>query len=311
VESKVSALAAECEAECSTDYEKALWFHDWIINNAEYDYEYKYCSAEGVLARGTGTCEAYHRAYVMLLNKVGIETGRIEGNGHVWTAVKMDGKWYQVDTTWDDMGDAYKGTDYEHMYFGLTDEIIGLVHSDHASAVAGYESYSYEDNYFIKSGQISKWLDPVKEQVDEKIKVGETEFAITINDSTPANYKNVIYNLVAYSLSQQNLNGKKITASYADNKISCIIKTVKSGTTVKTTKLTMKVKKLTLKKGAKYKLKVVRKPSASTQKITYVSSNKKIATVSEKGVVKAKKKGRVTITAKSGSKKATCKIIIK
>jgi uncharacterized protein YjdB len=73
----------------------------------------------------------------------------------------------------------------------------------------------------------------------------------------------------------------------------------------------MKVKKLTLKKGAKYKLKVVRKPSASTQKITYVSSNKKIATVSEKGVVKAKKKGRVTITAKSGSKKATCKIIIK
>jgi transglutaminase-like putative cysteine protease len=317
VESRVSTLAAECETECSTDYEKALWFHDWIINNADYDYEYKYCSAEGVLARGTGTCEAYHRAYVMLLNKVGIETGRIEGNGHVWTAVKMDGKWYQVDTTWDDLGDEYRGTYYEHIYFGITDEIIGLVHSDHTSAEAGYESNSYENNYFIKTGKISQWLDPIKEQVDEKLKAGETEFTITINDSMPENYKNVIYNLVAYSLMQQDWGGFKLTASYADNKISCSFKefnadsTDKNGKTVKTTKLTMKVKKFTMKKGEKYKINVVRKPKNSTQKIIYTSSNNKIATVSLKGVVRAKKKGRVTITAKSGSKKATCKIIIK
>lgn len=32
------------------------------------------------------------QAYVMLLNRVGIESARITGNGHVWTGVKLDGK---------------------------------------------------------------------------------------------------------------------------------------------------------------------------------------------------------------------------
>lgn len=114
VEQIVDRVSAECLKSCSTDYDKALWLHDWIIKNAEYDNSYTYCSAEGVLARKIGTCESYHRAYVLLLDKVGIQTGRITGNGHVWTAVKIDGKWYQVDTTWDG-GQAQKGTDYQYL----------------------------------------------------------------------------------------------------------------------------------------------------------------------------------------------------
>jgi uncharacterized protein YjdB len=39
-----------------------------------------------------------------------------------------------------------------------------------------------------------------------------------------------------------------------------------------------------------------------------VSSNKKIATVSEKGIIKAKKKGTVKITVKSGSKKVVVNV---
>ena len=89
----VNELAAQCEQVCFTDFEKALWMHDRILERGDYDYSYSYCSAEGVLARGEGTCESYHRAYEKLLNKMGIQTGRITGNGHVWTAVKMDGKW--------------------------------------------------------------------------------------------------------------------------------------------------------------------------------------------------------------------------
>ena len=107
VDQIVSDVTAQCETECTTDFEKALWLHDWIIDHANYDYSYTYCAPEGVLARGKGPCESYHSAYCMLLNKVGIASGRIEGNGHVWTAVKMDGEWYQIDSTWDDMGDDY------------------------------------------------------------------------------------------------------------------------------------------------------------------------------------------------------------
>ena len=49
------------------------------------------------------------------------------------------------------------------------------------------------------------------------------------------------------------------------------------------------------------------------KKVTFKTSNKKVATVSSKGVVKAKKKGKATITVitKDGKKKATCKVVVK
>ena len=227
VEQIVTDIAAQCEAVCSTDFEKALWLHDWIIDHADYDNSYSYCSAEGVLARGAGTCESYHRAYVKLLNKVGIETGRIEGNGHVWTAVKMDGEWYQIDSTWDDMGASYKGTYYEHMYFGLTDYIIGLVHDDHKVAVPGYESTALENNYFIKTGQITQWSDLFVDTIKQNLAAGKTEFTLPVTSSMPDSYKNVIYNLVAYQLSKQKWDNKELLVSYANGQLTC--KVIKAG----------------------------------------------------------------------------------
>ena len=50
--------------------------------------------------------------------------------------------------------------------------------------------------------------------------------------------------------------------------------------------------------------------NAKPKKIKWKSSNKKIATVSKKGLVKAKKAGKVTITAKQGKKKAKCTIVV-
>lgn len=72
---------------------------------------------------------------------------------------------------------------------------------------------------------------------------------------------------------------------------------------VKTTKITGLSKKLTMEKGTKATLKPVVAPFTSRQKVTYSSSNKKVATVSAKGVIKAKKSGTAKITVKSGSKK--------
>lgn len=223
VDQLVNTITTQCEATCTTDFEKALWLHDWIIDHADYDYSYSYCSVEGVLARGKGTCESYHRAYEMLLNKVGIDTGRITGNGHVWTAVKMDGEWYQVDTTWDDMGASYKGTYYEHMYFGVNDYIIGLVHDEHTQPVAGYESTSLEDNYFIKTGEISKWSDQFIDEIKNKIDAGQKQFTISVTDSMPDNFKNVIYNLVAYKLTKTDWNGNQIAVSYSDSELVCTV----------------------------------------------------------------------------------------
>ena len=88
---------------------------------------------------------------------------------------------------------------------------------------------------------------------------------------------------------------------------------------VATTKLTVtnsatgkKVgKSYTMKRGKTLKLAVKAAPVTSKQKITYSSSNKKILTVTKKGVIKAKKKGTATITVRSGKKKYRIKIRVK
>lgn len=83
--------------------------------------------------------------------------------------------------------------------------------------------------------------------------------------------------------------------------------------TIKAKSITLNKKIYTLKKGKKIKLKAKILPKKATQKkVVWTSSKKKIATVSKSGVVKAKKNGRVTITAriKGTKKKAVCKIIV-
>jgi uncharacterized protein YjdB len=47
------------------------------------------------------------------------------------------------------------------------------------------------------------------------------------------------------------------------------------------------------------------------EKITYSSSNKSIATVSSSGVITGKKKGKTTITVKSGTKKVVVTVTVK
>ena len=223
-------VAQEClDAGCSTDYEKALWLNDWITDNCDYDYTYSYCSAEGALARGSGTCEAHHRAYVMLLNRVGVETQRVQSSSHVWTGVKMEGKWYQIDTTWNDaepdqVPSYLTADDIQHFYFGLTDEIIsGASQGTHThTPVSGAESVSLDENYFIVTKRICAWSDEYKTEIQQHLAAGDTEFTIAVSHSNWANnYKNVIYPIVAYQLSEnEDWGAYSLQCSYESDVLS-------------------------------------------------------------------------------------------
>ena len=97
--------------------------------------------------------------------------------------------------------------------------------------------------------------------------------------------------------------------------------TVKSGkkktvvtvtvTGLKTTKLSGVPATKKISKGKSFKIKAKATPKNTDEKIIYKSSNKKVATVNSKGVVKGLRKGTATITVQSGSKKMTCKVTVK
>lgn len=69
--------------------------------------------------------------------------------------------------------------------------------------------------------------------------------------------------------------------------------------------------KQTLKKGKRVTLKVAKTPFTAQDTVKWTSSNKKVATVTSKGVVKGLKKGTATITAKAGKKVVKFKVTVK
>lgn len=86
------------------------------------------------------------------------------------------------------------------------------------------------------------------------------------------------------------------------------VTTSKLSVTGKTSKIG---KKLTLKKGKSAALAATVTPITSKQKVTYKSSNKKVAAVTSKGKITAKKPGKAKITVKSGKKKVVITVTVK
>ena len=102
---------------------------------------------------------------------------------------------------------------------------------------------------------------------------------------------------------------KKYWSEYTDYK-----KIAHGDSKIKVAKIKLKRKKANLLVGKKIRLNYEIMPyEADVKAVKWKSSNKKVAVVNKKGLVKAKKAGRCTITVitKDGSKKATCKIIVK
>lgn len=97
VDSIVRSAVAECNSKTDgSEYAKALWLHDWLLEQLEYDKTLKWSSAESALTRGLGTCQSYESAYAKLLTAAGIENSETRDtyDGHTWNAMKLDGLWY-------------------------------------------------------------------------------------------------------------------------------------------------------------------------------------------------------------------------
>ncbi len=103
-----------------------------------------------------------------------------------------------------------------------------------------------------------------------------------------------------------------ITVKTANGKKATCKVTVKSSTTVNPTKVKLSKTSVTLGKGKSTTLKATVSPSnATNKKVTWTTSNKKVATVSN-GKITAKGTGTATITVKTANgKKATCKVTVK
>ena len=206
----ITNAVAQCRQETSgSEYDMALWLHDWTLDQLEYDHNLNWCSAESGLTRHQGTCESYQRIYSKLLNAAGIANGRITGNGHTWNAVKIDGKWCQMDLTWDDTSDNWYGDlDQRHLYFGLTDELMAIAHSDHTAnykkADYAYRSTDLSNNFFVRNGKADEWAEKYADRIQQHLDAKEESFSIDAdNQSFPPSISGIQNGIVAYAMNRR------------------------------------------------------------------------------------------------------------
>lgn len=210
VDSIVRSVVAECNSKTDgSEYAKALWLHDWLLDQLEYDKTLKWSSAESALTRGLGTCQSYESAYAKLLTAAGIENSETRDtyDGHTWNAMKLDGQWYQTDCTWDDSSDNWYSFDQRHLYFGLTDELMAIAHPGHSKIYTTDDyktrSTSLADNYFVRTGDASKWAKAYTDRIQKNLDAGKTEFEIAADNATyPPSISGIQNGIIAYAINQ-------------------------------------------------------------------------------------------------------------
>ena len=210
VDSIVRSAVAECNSKTDgSEYAKALWLHDWLLDQLEYDKTLKWSSAESALTRGLGTCQSYESAYAKLLTAAGIENSETRDtyDGHTWNAMKLDGQWYQTDCTWDDSSDNWYSFDQRRSYFGLTDELMTIAHPGHSKIYTkddyNTRSTSLADNYFVRTGDAAKWAKAYSDRIQKNLDAEKTEFEITAdNSSYPPSISGIQNGIIAYAINQ-------------------------------------------------------------------------------------------------------------
>lgn len=89
-----------------------------------------------------------------------------------------------MDLTWDDTNDNWYGDlDQRHLYFGLTDELMAIAHSDHPAnyqkADYAYRSTDLSNNYSVRNGKADEWAEKYADRIQHHLMPRKRAFPST------------------------------------------------------------------------------------------------------------------------------------
>ena len=147
-------------AKSLSEWEREKYVHDFICDNVHYDKLKKPYSHEiiGPLGQGVGVCEGIAKSVKILCDALGIwciivVCGNNPEKGikyrHTWNIVKIGGKYYHLDATFDNtLGKEEKRYDY----FNLSDKSI---FRDHEPLLVSAPACSDGDHFYYKERKLS------------------------------------------------------------------------------------------------------------------------------------------------------------
>ena len=125
VTAEVKRIANSLKLQENTDAGRIKAVYDYVCSHVSYDNAYESDSsmahtAYNALFKGKAVCQGYASLTYRLLREMGLSTRVITGTSHsqphAWNIVKLDGRWYNLDTTWDSTNSP-SGDYQKYQYF--------------------------------------------------------------------------------------------------------------------------------------------------------------------------------------------------
>lgn len=167
VDSVVNTFLNNTNTSGMSDYQILKKVHDFICSKTSYCNDATYnpygnlyaYSAYGALVKGSSVCQGYSLAFYRLCRELGFKARIItseylvwfndqpEIQGHAWNLVGLNGKYYYVDTTWDDENDVKR---YKFFLVNYSDLRKDDSYSEHIPEEKYYDGEYYNETYAEK-----------------------------------------------------------------------------------------------------------------------------------------------------------------
>lgn len=92
-----------------TVYDKLVYVHDWLTKNNAYNTKtlgnnsmFPWSAYSALISKYSPICEGYSKAFKMICDRLNIPCVLVSNDSHMWNYVRVSGKWYAVDVTYDD-----------------------------------------------------------------------------------------------------------------------------------------------------------------------------------------------------------------
>lgn len=151
VRHKVNQIVEKIPVDWS-DEQKIRYVNDYVVRHTTYRLKSKESPylPYSILMNGEGVCDGYALTTLLLLEAAGVEIryidGKVSSGLHAWNMVKVKGKWYHLDTTWNDPI-PNRPDEVQEDYLMVSDKTLS---KDHSWIQSKYPKTA-QDDYGIKN----------------------------------------------------------------------------------------------------------------------------------------------------------------
>ena len=191
LESVFNNVMEQLDLSGKTDYQKIKAIYDYITANIVYDYDglndadnVLKLTAYAALVNRTCVCQGYANLFYRMALTAGVDCRIIEGIGnggnHAWNIVRLNGSYYNVDSTWD--ATAYQsGSAYQ--YFLKCEDTFDNHTRSEAFQTQDFQSrYPMAESDYVDSGDSYEYV-----QGDFKFSICNEEATLTAYTGNAAN----------------------------------------------------------------------------------------------------------------------------